>query len=251
MKNLYYCLLIAFYFSLAGKLIAQNKTENGVASSFSINAAINHKFNLNLLSTSKFAIEENEEKNNKYQPIILEIYGQALLSYSINKNWRMGVGYGFQRNNPFLDNWRNEHRLAEQVMYSQMNKNGMWYSRLRFEERWFSFADQSKDFVSRTRWQVGFAVPIISENIYWQINDEVFFTSHGISNTYFSENWAYSGIGFSMKNYGHIETGIGYDTNIDNNGRKLSLLLLQVAWSWIIHPRNENRMNMIISNRHF
>src|SRR5882672_8240757 len=110
-------LLISFLCAWTGKLNAQDVNFPGVSPSFSIGTALNSKLDVNILATSKIRFGEKTIKDEKYSPQVLEIYSQALFSYKINKHWYIGTGYGFQRNNPFLDSWRNESRLVQQGNY--------------------------------------------------------------------------------------------------------------------------------------
>lgn len=248
MNKLYYffCCLNCFLF--IDDLIAQNKNENGFAPTLSASVALHRKLDISAFSIAKIAFEKEPAKQNNYQVQTLYIYGQALLTYTANKNWRIGAGYGFQRNNPFKDNWRNENRVVEQVIFSTTTKNIMWHSRLRLEQRWFYFADHSKDFSTRTSGQFGITLPFFSQNIYWQIYDEAYFNLP--AKPLFSENWSYAGIGFNLKHNNHIETGIGYDRNVNSKGERINLLLFQITCSWIFKSGDENMINAIICN-HF
>jgi uncharacterized protein DUF2490 len=245
--------VILFLLILASciKAHAQNVNFPGISPSASVRSALNSKIDINFLATSKIRFGERTIKEETYLSQILEIYAQALLNYSLNKNWHIGIGYGFQRNNPFLDNWRNEHRFVQQAIYVMHLKHSMLYNRLRFEERVFSFPKSAHQFGARIRYQLGFATPLTSR-IYWQINEEAYVIPSSYRNAFFSENWIYSGIGFKAKYFGSFETGFGYNSIARNStGDYTNYFLVQVAWSYMIKSRDKDIMDPIMHDRHF
>lgn len=244
-------LLVSIFIPCIKKADAQNLNFPGLSPSISVSTALNPKFYINVLATSKIRIGETIIKEKKYSPQILEIYTQALLAYQLNKRWLLAMGYGFQRNNPFLDNWRNEHRLVQQVNYVIHIKHSMLYNRLRFEERWFSFPNSSNESGTRARYQIGFATPL-SSNIYWQVNEEAYVIPSTYRNAFFSENWIYSGVGLKTKSFGSLEVGLGYNSiAINSKGDFTNYFLSQFAWSFMIKQHDKNMMAPIMHNRHY
>jgi hypothetical protein len=230
---------------------AQDLNFPGISPSISVSAAIDSRFNINVLTASKIRLGERTIKEEKYSNQILEVYSQALLSYQPNKNLQVGFAYGFQRNNPFLHDWRNEHRLVQQFNLITHFNQSMLYNRLRFEERWFSFPTTANEFAARVRYQLGFATPL-SSHIYWQINEEAYIIPSSYRNAFFSENWIYSGIGFKTKYLGSFETGLGCNSIAKNSkGDFTNYFLLQLAWSYLIKSHNNDIMAPIMHNRHF
>ena len=231
---------------------AQDLNFRGVAPSVSVTAALKNNLDINFLTVSKIKLGNYTVKETNYTNQVLEIYSQLLLSYKINKYWQLGGGYGFQRNNPFNDNWRNEHRLVQQLTYNNANKKLRFYNRLRFEERWFSYPNAPSAFGTRARYQFGFIRKLKGDNVYWQINNETYAITSGPRNSFISENWVYSGIGFPIKSFGHLETGIGYNTIVRNaNKDLLNLLLLQVGWNYIFPSVKMKTMHPVMYARHF
>lgn len=231
---------------------AQDLNFRGVAPSVSVTAALKNNLDINFLTVSKIRLGNYTVKETNYTNQVLEIYSQLLLSYKINKYWQLGGGYGFQRNNPFNDNWRNEHRLVQQLTYNNANKKLRFYNRLRFEERWFSYPNAPSAFGTRARYQFGFIRKLKGDNVYWQINNETYAITSGPRNSFISENWVYSGIGFPIKSFGHLETGIGYNTIVRNaNKDLLNLLLLQVGWNYIFPSVKMKTMHPVMYARHF
>jgi hypothetical protein len=244
-------LLINFCPSCALRLLAQNRNFSGIASSLSVSDELNKKLDLNILATSKSRLGNKKIKGVFYSPQTIDIYAQALVSYKIDKHWRLGAGYGFQRNNPFLDNWRNEHRLVQQVNYFLRIKPWMFYSRLRVEERWFSFPNSPQRFSTRIRCQTGFAVPF-SEDLYWQLYEEAYFSPSRYTAALFSENWAYTGIGIGTKSVGHFEAGLGYNSvALDSKGNFTNYLLFQAGWNCLIRSHDKKKMSPVIHNMNF
>ena len=230
--------------------MAQHLHFPGSAPSLSLTAHVG-KINLNGLVASKTRIGTQTIKGERYEPRLLEIYAQALATRSLGKKWQAGAGYGFQRNNPFRNDWRNEHRLVQQVMLSIPGARMRFTNRFRFEERWFSYPDASTRFASRARYLAGISMPIRKE-IYWQVNNEVFAITGGPRFSFIAENWLYSGIGFPVSGLGHVETGIGYNSNVRNREKEwMSLVLLQINWSFVIPPAKKKEMHPVLHSRHF
>jgi hypothetical protein len=89
-------------------------------------------------------------------------------------------------------------------------------------------------------------------NVYWQINDELYAITSGPGNSFLSENWIYTGIGFPIKSLGHWETGFGYNSVVRNTNKDLlNLLLLQVSWSYIFPSAKMKTMHPVMHSRHF
>ena len=251
MKNLL-CISIVIFLLTKENIQAQDLNFRGLAPSVSITRAFNNHLDINFLSVSKIRLGNYDVKQTHYTNQVLEIYGQLLFSYKINTHWQIGGGYGFQRNNPFDDNWRNEHRLVQQVSFIVSGKRLRFYNRFRFEERWFSYPTASSAFGTRARYQAGLIKKISDKNIYWQINDELYAITSGPKNSFLAENWIYTGIGFPVKSLGHWETGIGYNSVVRNTKKELlNLLLLQVSWSYIFPSSKMKTMHPVMHTRHF
>jgi hypothetical protein len=212
MKKAFTFLFIAFF--VVNNLWTQNLNFPGLAPSVSVTLH-QQKFDLNFLTASKTREGNHLVKDVSYKPQLLEIYSQALVSKKLNECWQIAAAYGFQRNNPFRDDWRNEHRLVQQAIYSVPGNKIRFNNRLRFEERWFSYPDAPGNFYTRARYQAGI-VRQLNKNIYWQLNNEVYAITSGRRHSFISENWLYSGIGFQVKGLGHFETGIGYNSVVRN-----------------------------------
>lgn len=249
MKNL---LLLSITVYLFGKetIRAQDLHFPGYAPSLSVSYAFNKKMDINFLAATKVREGNYTIKSVDYNPLLLEIYSQLLASYKLNKHWQIGGGYGFQRNNPFRDNWRNEHRLVQQVQFIVPGKKLKFYQRARLEERWFSYPANPSAFGTRVRYQAGLIRPF--KKTYWQINNEIYFITSGPRNAVIAENWIYTGYGFPIKSLGRLETGVGINSITRNiNKDVLHLYLVQLAWSYTIPSKHKREMHPVMHERHF
>jgi hypothetical protein len=242
---------LIIFLSVSG-VNGQNLNFPGAAPSLSLSAVISEKLDINWLAASKIRWGSQLINETYFPQEVLEIYSQALLSYKLSNYWQVSSGYGYQRNNPFNGNWRNEHRLVQQVLYSIPFGKDKFLNRLRFEERWFSYPDTLNEFGTRARFQFGYIKQLRGNMVYWQINNEIYATTSGPRNAIISENWIYSGVGFSIKSIGHFETGVGLNSVVRNKKREWNnLLLLQVAWSYVIAKKRKEEMHPAIHSRHF
>jgi hypothetical protein len=230
--------------------MAQDLNFPGLAPSLSVTVH-RQKFDLNFLVASKTREGNHLVKDVSYKPQLLEIYSQALVSKKLSERWQIGTGFGFQRNNPFRNDWRNESRLVQQVIFTVPGKKIRFNNRFRIEERWFSFPAAPNSFSTRVRYQAGI-VKQLNKKLYWQLNNEIYAITSGSRFSFFSENWLYSGIGFPVKGLGHFETGIGYNSNVRNSEKEwVSLVLLQVNWSFVVPSRMKTEMHPVMHSRHF
>jgi hypothetical protein len=229
---------------------SQNLNFPGFAPSVSLTVH-RGRFDLNFLAASKTREGHHTVKDVAYEPQFLEIYSQALVARKLNNRWILAAGYGFQRNNPFRSDWRNEQRLVQQAMYSVPGNKIRFNNRLRFEERWFSYPGAPGNFSTRARYQAGI-VRQFNKKLYWQLNNEIYAITSGRRHSFISENWLYSGIGFPVKGLGHFETGIGYNSNVRNSEKEwLSLILLQVNWSFVFPSKMKTDLHPVMHGRNF
>jgi Protein of unknown function (DUF2490) len=251
-KVLKFILTVSISFARARCLYGQDLNFPGIAASVSFSAILNNKFDFNISAASKFRLGQYYIDATKYNPRVLEIYSQVLLSYKINNHWQISGGYGFQRNNPFLDSWRNEHRFVLQLLFIVPFKVFKFYNRFRFEERWFSFPAAHNESGTRARYQAGIIRQLKGNMVYWQLNDEVYGITSGNRNAFISENWIYTGIGFPVKYIGHLETGIGINSVVRNRNKDLTnLFLVQLAWSYITPGQMMKTIHPVMHSRNF
>lgn len=227
------CSIVLLFFKGVSSSIAQDLTFPGISPSLSFSTGISGKFDFNVLATSKIRTGNLTVKEVNYESQVLEIYTQGLLNYKINHKLQLGLGYGFQRNNPFRSDFRNENRIVQQLLYSFDIGKIKMYNRFRFEERWFKYSDGRQNPGTRSRYQLGIIRQIGKNKTYWQLNDEIYFITSASRNSFISENWIYSGINFLIGRAGRFETGIGYNSVVRNDHRDhTNLFLLQLAWAY-------------------
>lgn len=249
MKNLLPAFIVFFLF-LKETLKAQDLHFPGYAPSLSVSYTINTKTDINFLTAFKVREGNYTVKSVEYNPLLLEIYSQLLATYKLNKHWQIGGGYGFQRNNPFRDDRRNEHRLVQQVQFIVPGKKLKFYQRARLEERWFSYPNNPSAFGTRARYQVGLIRSF--KKTYWQINNEIYFITSGPRNALVAENWIYTGYGFPVKSLGRLETGVGINSVVRNTNKDvLHLYLFQLAWSYTIPTKHKRETLPVMQERHF
>lgn len=242
---------LIIFLSVSG-INGQNLNFPGAAPSLSLSAVISGKWDINWLASSKIRVGNHLINEVYYPQQVLEFYSQAIISYKFSNKWQGSAGYGFQRNNPFEHNWRNEHRLVQQVLFYIPIRKDKLVNRLRLEERWFSYPGAFKGFGTRARVLLGYIKQFKGDWVYWQVNNEVYGTTSGMRNAFISENWFYTGLGFTIKKAGHLETGVGLNSTVRNNKQQWNnLLLLQVAWSYVIAKKRREEMHPAIHSRHF
>jgi hypothetical protein len=241
---------LVFFLIGASNTHAQDLHFPGYAPSVSVSAPVTKKLDLNFLAASKVRSGTHTVKGIQYNPLLLELYTQALVTIKLNNQWQLGSGYGFQRNNPFRDEWRNEHRLVQQVQFIIPGKHLKFYQRARFEERWFNYPDNPSSFGTRARYQAGLIKPF--KKTYWQLNNEIYFITSGPRNALIAENWIYTGYGFPVKSLGRLETGVGINSVVRNSSKDvLHLYLFQLAWSYTLPSKHKKEMHPVMQERHF
>lgn len=244
--------LLLLLISITHRIFSQNLNFSGTAPALSFTSVPAKKLEINFLVTSKVRVGDYNIKEEQYNTKILEIYSQVLATYKIDKHFQTGVGYGFQRNNPFDNNWRNEHRLVQQVMYATAKEPFKFYNRFGLKRDGFSYPTAQNEFGTRARYLAGIIKKLDKKNTYWQLNEEIYAITSGRKNAFIAENWIYTGIGFGVKPLGRLETGIGYNTVVRNADKDImSLLLLQVNWSYIIPSQKMTTMHPVMHSRNF
>lgn len=245
------CIAFLVIFLSAKYSLSQNLNFSGLAPSLSFSLP-SGKTVFNILVVSKTRIGDHEVKGVNYDQQILEIYSQLSASCFISNHVQLTAGYGFQRNNPFLNNWRNESRLLQQVLFVIPFYKNKLLQRFRFEERWFSYPAAKNEFGTRARYQLGYVKQLKGRMFYWHINDEIYAITSGSRNAFISENWIYTGLGFALHPFGNVETGIGYNSIVRNNNHDLnSLFLLQLNWSYSIKSKHAMDMHPVMQARRF
>ncbi|MEO8403704.1 MAG: DUF2490 domain-containing protein, partial [Chitinophagaceae bacterium] len=195
MKQLSQVLVLSTLLLLSNNLLAQDLSFPGIAPSITINAPLNHHFDLNFLTTSKIRLGDHTVKGVRYPSHFLQNYNLLILSYKINVHWQIGAGCGYEINDPFLDTRRNNKRFIQQVQYVLPSDKIRFSNRLRLEERWFHYHYDPPAFGTRVRYQTLFNYRINKHDLSWQLTNEVYVVPSGPRNALLSEDWVSTSIG--------------------------------------------------------
>lgn len=209
------------------------------------------KWDVSILGASKISANSQSVEGVVYPASILEVYFQLQASRKLTSNVVVSGSYGYQRNNPFRENYTNEHRLGQQLIWVVSSKKGHFYQRFRAEERFIQDkSHQYYQFGTRARYQVGLTRDFGSSH-FINLSNEIFAIPSGPKNAFLSENIFYLGIGRKVKK-GNIEVGIVFNTIVRNNDHDLrNLLLLQLLWSGSMTRMKEKKENVTLHMRHF
>jgi hypothetical protein len=219
-------------FIAAGSLYGQNVYFPGVVPFVSLSASVSKKLDLNILALSKIRIGDYTIRSVKYEPGPTQFYSHAILSYKLTPHWQIGGGFAFQRNDPFRSDWKNDYRVIEQLIYSQSSTKWKFSTRLKVEERWFYYPDGTSNFGTRIRYQPTIMRQLKEWKVYWELYDELYAIPTGPRNSFISENWFYTGIGFTLSSSNRLDTGVSLNSVVMNTRHDLnSLCMLQVMWN--------------------
>ena len=227
--------LLAFH---GGHSYAETQQLYGFRPQISITKDISDKWDLNVFSSNNSNL--NPSTGNTQFPADIQQYFQTapIYKYSPNLNF-VFLGYIYQRTNPFSNDYVNENRLFQQIVYGTDTIMGQLTHRLRFEERFIHDRTTGQTpFSTRLRYQVGLLVPLRGNSLeagefYFNTYNEFYFNTTGRSNAFYSENWSYAGIGYQTEAYGRVEVGPLIQRSIINQrGDVRYINLLQVNWSY-------------------
>jgi hypothetical protein len=234
MKKNFVSLLLLFVTLQAS---AQNLSFKGFLPAWNQTGKISNKINYNLfVSTTENAFSKTIA-NTYYPAQDLQLYIQPGFIYNLKSNFNIATGYAYQRDNPFKENYNNEHRLWQQCMFLHgLNKARMTH-RLRFEERFIERrVTHQYPLTTRLRYLLGCHVPLSGEKtdpkeFYLHTYNECYFSLSETRNATYSENWSYLGVGYYFGKMGKIETGYLLQVAVRNKIHDIRMLnLLQVTW---------------------
>ncbi len=182
----------------------------------------------------------NDGHAKKIVPRDLQSYFQTGLTFKYSPNFNLSAGYVFQRNNPFYQDFSNENRLWQQMIYTHPLSFFTLGHRLRFEER---FIDNRRThatdkMATRLRYQISFTAPLQGKEIdpgeyFFNTYNESYFSLTGNRNAWYSENWSYAGLGLQTKDLGRFEAGpLVQWAKINRAGDARLFYLLQLGWSF-------------------
>lgn len=222
---------------LLSRTEAQNLVFYGLMPAINQTGRISNKFNYNIFMSTTIDAFDQKIAGIEYPATDLQFYLQPSLIYLHSKKVNFATSYTYQRNNPFNDNFINEHRLWQQVIVSLPIFRSKLTNRVRFEQR---FIENKKNgsfpLSTRLRFQLGWNLPLSGRTLeknefYLNTYNEVYFSLTGAKNATYSENWTYAGIGYDFGKAGRMELGYLLQIAVRNKVKELRFLnLAQITW---------------------
>jgi hypothetical protein len=231
-------LLWAVLASHGSRVCAETQHLYGFRPQISITKDISDRWDFNVFSSNNSNLNDKAYGNTRF-PADIQQYFQTgpIYKYGPNLNF-VFLGYIYQRTNPFSNDFVNENRLFQQVVYGTDTIAGQLTHRLRFEERFIHDRVTGRTpFSTRLRYQVALLVPLQGAELdagelYLNVYNEFYFNTTGSSNTFYSENWSYAGIGYQTAQHGRMEVGPLIQRSIINRHDVRYIELLQINWSY-------------------
>lgn len=220
-----FILTILFLF-FSSCVFCQNKVYFGLFPTIDISGNFNERFSYNSYLFS--AIKPYTFQNDALR--ILYCYAEQGFSYKINSNLSFTNAYVFERQEPFENIARNEHRLFQQISLNYSFKRFELKNRLRFDERFIQNIKRNKfEFFHRLRYLIGAKVPINSQ-WYCMGYSEFFFNTSPNENFRFNENWSTLQLAYQWNENNAIEFGYLFIGWIMNGNNWLNQHYLQTTW---------------------
>lgn len=218
-------------------VVAQEVKFSGFLPSLSQTGKINQRFNYNIFISSTFDAFASQQNGVVYPAKDLQFYVQPSIIYTYSKRLNFAASYTYQRNNPLDLQFSNEHRLWEQLIFSQPVSFGNILNRIRLEERFMQFKDvRNYVYGTRLRYQCNLVKPLSGKTIdkhefYWNSYNEFYFSLSGPRNALYNENWLYTGLGFDTGKMGRLEIGYMNQVFVRNPAHDWRVLnLLFTSW---------------------
>lgn len=235
MKTFVFVFLLIF----SGAISAETQQLYGFRPQISLTKFVSDRWDYNVFSSNNSNLNDKTFGNTQYPTVIHQDFQTSLIyKYSPNLNLVL-LGYIYQRNNPFSDNFVNENRLFQQFVYGTDTFFGRLTHRVRFEERFIhNRSTEQTPLSTRLRYQIGLLVPLQGRELddgefYFNISNEFYFSLTGVRNAFYSENWSYAGIGYQIPKYGRVEVGPLVQRAIINQQHDVRYTnLLLINWSF-------------------
>ncbi len=235
MKTLVFVMLLLF----SGAIFAETQQLYGFRPQISLTKVVSDRWDFNVFSSNNSNLNDTTYGKTQF-PADIQHYFQTspIYKYSPDLNF-VFLGYIYQRTNPFSDDYVNENRLFQQVIYGTDSVFGRLTHRVRLEERFIHNRTTGETpFSTRLRYQVALLVPLQGSELdngefYFNIYNEFYFNLTGARNALYSENWSYAGIGYQTLEHGRVEVGPLIQRSVINQQHDIRYIdLLQVNWSY-------------------
>ncbi len=163
----------------------------------------------------------------------LALYGEQAVNYHLNPRLTLTAAYVYERANPFVADYRNEHRFHLQGTYQYPLGKAKLKHRLRYDGR---FLDNRRTdawrYTPRLRYLFGLSTPLRKDSqAYFAAYNEFFFNFKKEEAAIYGEDWAFAGVGFKMGRLGFLEVGPLYIFGVKNkNNDFFNFFFLQTTW---------------------
>jgi hypothetical protein len=223
----------------SGAVFAETQEFYGFRPQVSLTKIVSDRWDMNVFTSTHPILISNTSGTAQF-PADIQYYFQTspIYKYSPNLNF-VFLGYIYQRTDPFSNDFVNENRLFQQVIYGSDSIFGRLTHRVRFEERFIrNNTTGQTPFSTRLRYQVALLVPLQGSELdngefYFNIYNEFYFSLTGARNALYSENWSYAGIGYQTAQHGRVEVGPLIQRSIINQQHDVRYInLLQINWSY-------------------
>lgn len=239
-----YLFLLSFLLTNFG--MAQTISYFGLFPTIDHSADIGKKFSYNTYIFGAIKPYNSTEYGDQDRARMLYFYAEAGMSYNITKHLAFTASYVYERQNPFNSNYRNEHRLFQQLTLKIPVGKFEIKNRLRFDERFIQNQSTGQyGFYNRLRYLLGFKFLFNKDRMYIFGYSEAFFNTTPNATAIFDENWSAAQIGFKLNSWSSIETGLLYVGWVRGTQQEwLNQFYLQLTW--VTHfdfKKKENKTN--------
>lgn len=122
------------------------------------NVTLNHRWDFNFTFYSAINAIDKTIHHIHYKPTDYYAFFQPSIIYKFSPHLNADVSYCYQRNNPFNEQYFNEHRFWEQITYTHVLHQWNFMTRLRYEERFIQNRTLHQyPFFSRIRYIIDFS----------------------------------------------------------------------------------------------
>lgn len=222
---------LAAFFLFVDKIQSQNVQYFGLFPTIDHSGKISDRLGYNVYLFDAIKPYSNKINSEQDKARSFYAYGEAGLSYSLTKRLSITAAYVHERQNPFLDSYRTENRLFQQLTLKlPIGKKTELKQRLRFDERFVQNRTTGETpFTHRLRYLLGIKQPFANGKLYFMGYSEAFFNT---SNSFkFDENWTALQLGIRLNDKNSIEVGllfVGWINNAQNDW--LNQYYLQTTW---------------------
>ncbi|MDZ7878791.1 MAG: DUF2490 domain-containing protein [Saprospiraceae bacterium] len=230
MLNKKLTILLAFQLAISIAGNAQNVNYFGWFPTLDLSGKIANRWSYNVYLFDAVKPYNSTENAQTDKARSFYVYGETGLSYQLTDNLSVTAAYVHERQNPFLDNYRTENRLFQQMTLKLPVGKSELKQRLRFDERFVqNRATGATPFTHRLRYLLGIKKPFADNKMYLMAYSEAFFNSS--KSFKFDENWSALQLGFRLNDKNSIEAGllfVGWINNAANDW--LNQYYLQTTW---------------------